>query len=111
MDTSRVIVHSDMNAFYASVEQAERPDLRGLPVVVGGNEDTRHGIVLTASYEAKRRGVKTGTALWEARRACPDAVVVPPREEGLDVMAGQRRRGIALGQQEGRPGRCGCGPG
>ncbi len=81
MDTSRVIVHSDMNAFYASVEQAERPDLRGLPVVVGGNEDTRHGIVLTASYEAKRRGVKTGTALWEARRACPDAVVVPPRFE------------------------------
>ena len=41
MDTSRAIVHSDMNAFYASVEQAERPDLRGLPVVVGGNEDTQ----------------------------------------------------------------------
>lgn len=78
IDTSRVIIHSDMNAFYASVEQAEDPRLRGLPVVVGGDEESRHGIVLTASYEAKRQGVKTGTALWEARRACPEAVVVPP---------------------------------
>lgn len=79
MDTSRMILHSDMNAFYASVEQAERPELRGLPVVVGGDEESRHGIVLTASYEAKRRGVKTAMALWEARRVCPEAIVVPPR--------------------------------
>ena len=78
IDTSRVIIHSDMNAFYASVEQAEHPELRGLPVIVGGDEEARHGIVLTASYEAKRRGVKTAMALWEARRACPEAIVVPP---------------------------------
>lgn len=78
MDTSRVIIHADMNAFYASVEQAEDPRLRGLPIVVGGDEESRHGIVLTASYEAKRRGVRTGSALWEARRACPEAVFVPP---------------------------------
>ncbi|MGI6755010.1 MAG: DNA polymerase IV [Atopobiaceae bacterium] len=78
MDTSRVIIHSDMNAFYASVEQAEHPELRGKPVIVGGDEQARHGIVLTASYEAKRRGVKTAMALWEARRACPDALVVLP---------------------------------
>ena len=62
IDTSRVIIHSDMNAFYASVEQAEHPELRGLPVIVGGDEEARHGIVLTASYEAKRRGVKTAMA-------------------------------------------------
>ena len=49
MDTSRKILHCDMNAFYASVEQAERPELRGRPLVVGGNEELRHGIVLTAS--------------------------------------------------------------
>lgn len=79
MDTSRVILHVDMDCFYASVEMAERPELRGLPVIVGGDEEARHGIVLTASYPAKRRGVKTGSALWEARRACPDAIVVPPR--------------------------------
>lgn len=81
MDTSRKILHCDMNAFYASVEQAERPELRGRPLVVGGNEELRHGIVLTASYEAKRRGVKTAMALWQARQACPDAVIVPPRYE------------------------------
>lgn len=79
MDTSRTILHVDINCFYASVEMAERPELRGLPVIVGGDEESRHGIVLTASYPAKRRGVKTGSALWEARLACPDAVVVPPR--------------------------------
>ena len=79
MDTSRVILHIDMNCFYASVEMAERPELRGKPVIVGGDEESRHGIVLTASYPAKRRGVQTAMALWEARRACPEAIVVPPR--------------------------------
>ena len=81
IDTSRVILHSDMNSFYASVEQAEQPRLRGRPVVVGGNEQTRHGIVLAASYEAKRFGVRTAQALWEARRACPEAIIVPPHYE------------------------------
>ena len=75
----RAILHVDMNCFYASVEMAERPELRGRPVIVGGDEESRHGIVLTASYPAKRKGVKTGSALWEARLACPDAIVVPPR--------------------------------
>jgi DNA polymerase-4 len=79
MDTSRKILHVDMNCFYASVEMAERPELRGKPVIVGGNEESRHGIVLTASYPAKRRGVKTAMALWEARQACPEAIIVPPR--------------------------------
>ena len=63
----RVILHSDMNSFYASVEQAEQPDLRGKPVVVAGKEELRHGIVLTKSIEAKRYGIKTAEALWEAR--------------------------------------------
>lgn len=78
VDISRTILHVDMNCFYASVEMAEHPELRGRPVIVGGDEEMRHGIVLTASYPAKRRGVKTGSALWEARRACPDAIIVPP---------------------------------
>ncbi len=78
MGDRRVILHCDMNSFYASVEQAEHPELRGKPVIVGGREETRHGIVLTASYEAKRRGVKTAQAIWQARLACPDAIVVPP---------------------------------
>ena len=54
------------------------PKLRGLPVAVGGDVEARHGIVLAKSYEAKRYGVKTGNAIWEARRLCPDLVVLPP---------------------------------
>lgn len=79
MDTSRSILHVDMNCFYASVEMAENPALRNRPVIVGGDEEARHGIVLTASYPAKRRGVKTAMALWQARQACPEAIIVPPR--------------------------------
>ena len=75
----RVILHSDMNSFYASVEQAERPELRGKPLVVAGKEELRHGIVLTKSIEAKKYGIKTAEALWQARAKCPDLIVLPPR--------------------------------
>ena len=75
----RVILHSDMNSFYASVEQAEQPELRGKPIVVAGKEELRHGIVLTKSVEAKAYGIKTAEALWEARAKCPDLIVLPPR--------------------------------
>lgn len=55
------------------------PELRGKPVAVGGDPEARHGIVLTADYTAKRRGVKTGMALWQARQVCPDIIFLPPR--------------------------------
>lgn len=74
----RVILHSDMNCYYASVEMMLDPTLRGKPVAVCGSTENRHGIVLTASYPAKRCGVKTGMANWEARRACPNLICVPP---------------------------------
>jgi DNA polymerase-4 len=67
------ILHADLDAFYASVEQRDAPGLRGQPVIVGA------GVVLAASYEAKRRGVRTAMGGREARRLCPDAVVVSPR--------------------------------
>lgn len=73
---ARTILHSDMNNFYASVEILYDPALRGKPVVVAGDEEARHGIVLAKSYEAKVFGIQTGEALWEARRKCPDAVFV-----------------------------------
>ncbi len=75
----RTILHSDMNAFYASVEQLHRPELAGKPLAVGGDPEARHGIVLTANYIAKRFGVKTGMALWQARQVCPEIIFVPPR--------------------------------
>jgi len=67
------ILHADLDAFYASVEQRDDPRLRGRPVIVGG------GVVLAASYEAKACGVRTAMGGAQARRACPQAVVVPPR--------------------------------
>ena len=74
----RSILHVDANAFYASVEMQRNPDLHGKPVAVCGSQEERHGIVLTASYPAKKRGVKTGQAIWQAKQACPDLIVVPP---------------------------------
>ncbi|NNC13605.1 DNA polymerase IV [Planctomonas sp. JC2975] len=69
------VLHADLDAFYASVEQRDAPQLRGRPVIVGG------GVVLAASYEAKARGVRTAMGGRQARELCPDAVVVPPRME------------------------------
>jgi DNA polymerase-4 len=67
------ILHADLDAFYASVEQRDDPGLRGRPVIVGG------GVVLACSYEAKRCGVRTAMGGRQARALCPEAVVVPPR--------------------------------
>lgn len=74
----RVILHSDCNCFYAAVEMLHHPEYDGQPLAVGGDPEKRHGIVLTANYIAKRRGVKTGMALWEARQACPEIVFISP---------------------------------
>ncbi len=77
--TEKVILHSDMNSFYASVEMLHHPEFHGQPLAVGGDPQARHGIVLTANYIAKKKGVKTGMALWQARQICPEIVFVPPR--------------------------------
>ena len=66
-----------MNNFYASVEMLYDPSLKGKPVIVAGDEEARHGIVLAKNYQAKAFGVRTGEALWEARQKCPGAVFVP----------------------------------
>lgn len=75
---NRSILHIDANAFYASVEQQRHPEWRGKPIAVCGSQEERHGIVLTASYPAKHRGVKTGMAIWQARQQCPELIIVPP---------------------------------
>ncbi len=71
-------MHVDCNKFYASVECSRRPELRDKPVAVGGNEASRHGIVLTKNDIAAQYGLTTGEPLWAARQKCPDLVVVPP---------------------------------
>ncbi|WP_085834328.1 DNA polymerase IV [Clostridium merdae] len=77
----RMILHSDCNSFYASVECLHRPEIREKPVAVGGDVEQRHGIILAKNEQAKKYGIKTGEALWQAQQKCPDLVIVPPRFE------------------------------
>ncbi|MBY8913563.1 DNA polymerase IV [Bacillus sp. YC2] len=74
----RIIFHIDMNSFYASVEMAYDPSLRGKPLAVAGNVKERKGIVVTCSYEARAHGVKTTMPVWQAKRNCPELIVIPP---------------------------------
>ena len=74
----RLILHSDLNNFYASVECALNPELRDVPLAVAGNPERRHGVVLAKNAIAKKAGVKTGDVIWEAEAKCPGLKIVPP---------------------------------
>lgn len=75
----RTILHSDINCCYAAIEHLHHPELNGKPLAVGGDPEARHGIVLTADYIAKKHGVKTGMALWQAKQVCPEINFISPR--------------------------------
>ena len=77
----RTILHSDMNNFYASVECLFHPEWRNRPLAVGGDVKERHGIVLAKNEAAKKFGVQTGEALWQARKKCPTLFTVPPHHD------------------------------
>ena len=74
----RIILHIDMNNFYASVECLYDPSLKNVPMAVGGDKESRHGIVLAKNILAKKSGVKTAEPLWQAKQKCPDIVFVKP---------------------------------
>lgn len=74
----RVILHVDMNSFYASVEMSYNPELKGKPLAIAGNAEERRGIIVTCSYEARKFGVKTTMPLWEAKKLCPQLIVMTP---------------------------------
>ncbi|MDE7220666.1 MAG: DNA polymerase IV [Oscillospiraceae bacterium] len=77
----RVILHCDLNSFYASVELLSHPELRAVPVAVCGDPDSRKGIILAKNEPAKAFGVKTAETIWQARRKCPDLILLPPHHD------------------------------
>lgn len=74
----RVILHSDCNGFYASVECLHHPEIRNKPVAVSGDAENRHGIILAKNEIAKKFGIKTGEVIWQAKLKCPDLITIPP---------------------------------
>ncbi|KGA95887.1 DNA polymerase IV [Alkalihalobacillus alcalophilus ATCC 27647 = CGMCC 1.3604] len=78
LSKSRVIFHIDMNSFYASVEMAYNPKLKGKPIAIAGNVEKRKGIIVTSSYEARAKGVKTTMPVWQAMKLCPNLMLIPP---------------------------------
>jgi DNA polymerase-4 len=79
--SGRVILHCDLNSYFASVELLEKPALRGKPVAVCGSVEARHGIVLARSEAAKKYGVRTAEAVWQAKKKCPELIIIEPHYE------------------------------
>ena len=77
----RIIFHCDLNCFYASVELLSHPELRQEPVAVCGNPASRHGIILAKNEPAKRMGVQTAETVWQAKRKCPNLMLLPPHHD------------------------------
>lgn len=85
-NSPRIVGHADITSAYANIAIMEFPYLRGRRVAVGGDPESRHGIILASNPEAKRFGVKTGSALWQAREACPNLVIVPIHDLGRSTI-------------------------
>ncbi|WP_100406848.1 DNA polymerase IV [Bacillus solitudinis] len=81
MSQRRIIFHVDMNSFYASVEMSYNPKLKGKPIAIAGNVEERRGIIVTSSYEARAKGVKTAMPIWQAKQLCPKLLILPPNFE------------------------------
>src|SRR6185437_6932623 len=85
------IIHIDMDAFYASVEQRDNPEYRGKPIVVGGSPEGRGGVVATASYEARKFGIRSAMPSKKALELCPQVIFVRPRFDVYKLVSQQIR--------------------
>ena len=90
----RIVAHADMDAFYAAIEQLDDPALRGRPVLVG--PPSGRGVVLTASYEGRPYGVGSAMPMAQARRMCPNAVIIPPSFDRYQEVSATIMNGAAL---------------
>lgn len=86
-EVDRVIFHCDCNGFYASVELLEHPELQDKPVAVCGDPKSRHGIILAKNERAKGFGIKTAETIWQARKKCPDLVLLPAHHDKYRAMS------------------------
>lgn len=108
MMRDRLILHIDINSFYAQVELLDKPELRNLPVAVGGDVKQRHGVILAKNEAAKRYAVKTGESLYEARQKCPGLIVLPPHhvlyhdysEQAMDIYRSRSNKVESFGLDE-----------
>src|SRR5580704_7178140 len=87
----RKIIHIDMDAYYASIEQRDNPAYRGKPIVVGGSPEGRGGVVATASYEARKFGIRSAMPSKKALELCPQVIFVRPRFDVYKQVSGQIR--------------------
>ncbi len=90
--SDRIILHSDCNGFYASVECLHNPSIRNKPVAVSGDAENRHGIILAKNEIAKKYNIKTGEAIWQAKQKCPELITVPPHFELYKRFSSMARR-------------------
>jgi hypothetical protein len=102
----RKIIHIDMDAFYASVEQRDNPELRGKPVAVGGSRE--RGVVAAASYEARKFGVHSAMPSITAKRKCPDLIFVKPRFDAYKGVSLQIREIFAALHRDNGADTCAC---
>ena len=93
MKKDRIILHCDLNSFFASVEELYHPENRGRPVAVGGDASRRHGIILAKNQLAKKAGVQTAEAIWQAKNKCPGLIIYPPNYDRY-VLFSERVRAI-----------------
>src|ERR1700753_1011427 len=87
----RKIIHIDMDAFYASVEQRDNPEYRNKPIVGGGSPEGRGGVVATASYEARKFGIRSAMPSKKALELCPQVIFIRPRFDVYKMVSGQIR--------------------